>query len=129
MRTKLFFGLALVLGLVLMVRATVYSPTASPLTVNNTTVILATNTFWVQGFPQISYRIDSSGGLSTNTQESVLYEYSIDNVNWVTVATFHPSGNGAVTDYWSPATAQQNVYQRLRVVTTTNTSLTIVGQY
>jgi hypothetical protein len=129
MRTKLIFGLLLAIGLAVMVRATVYSPVGSSVAVNNTTSTFTTNTFGNYNFPFINYTITSTGGLSTNTQETVNFQFSLDNVNWTTVATYHPSSTNAVTDYWSPATAQQNIYQRLQVVTTTNVSLNIVGQY
>jgi hypothetical protein len=128
MKTKLVLGFALLLGLLVLTRASVFNFVGAPVTVDTTTSNFTSVTFPQSSFPSFMFAVQNYTTLTNVNQVTVYQQLSLDNTNWLNVATYHPSATNAPLDYWRPDTANQTVYMRLQVVTLTNVQINITGQ-
>ena len=116
----------IVIGIVLTVKAATYVIVGSLTTVNNTTnntASIGVGTFY---YPRGTFYITNTGTTSTQAL-TINIQASIDNSNFVTVATYNPSVTNAVQDTWQPNYAAQSIYFRAQVITTN--SVTLGGVY
>ncbi len=70
----------------------------------------------------------SNGGLTQTNALLVNVQYSLDNTNWLTMATYGPSSTNSTTDTFIPAISPPNIYMRVQVVTTNSVSMGIIYQ-
>jgi hypothetical protein len=115
-----------VLGSVLLARATLYTLMGSLVTVNNATsntVSVAVGTFTL---PYGTVYIQNGGLTATNALQ-VNIQASMDNTNFVTVATYWPSRTNATTETFVPSYGVQTIYLRGQVITTN--SVQVGGTY
>ena len=106
----LFFGLSAFAGSSILV--------GSMATINNTTsnsVSVAAGTLTLPG----GYFLIQNGGLTATNALVVNAQFSTDNTNFTTVATYYPTATNATTDkFFVSSAGLQTVYFRLSVVTT-----------
>ena len=127
MRARIFFVAAFLL-IAAAAQADSYMFMGSLVTVNNATsnsTALAVGTFSV---PQGRFYIQN-GGLTATNALRVNVQVSVDNTNFVTVATYWPSVTNAVTDSFSPAYSPQTIYLRAQAVTTNSVQVGENYQY
>lgn len=109
-------------------RAGNYTFLGSMVTVNNTTsnsTALAVGTLSV---PEGRFLIQN-GGLTATNALRVNVQISIDNTNFLTVATYWPSVTNAATDVYMPSYSAQTVYIRAQAVTTNSVQVGTSYQY
>ncbi len=90
--------------------------TNSP-SITNTTVTLQPGSFLI-----------SNGGLSNTNALRVNLQVSVDNTNFVNVATYGPSSTNATTDAFNPSYTNQTIYIRAQVVTTNAVNVGVIAQ-
>lgn len=94
----------------------------SLITVNNTT----TNSPGVQlgAYPTVPMTVYvTNTGLTATTALTANWQVSIDNTNFLTVATFNPPATNAGTYTWNIAATNQPIYSRFQLVTTNSVTV------
>lgn len=79
-------------------------------------------------FPSSSFVITNSGMADTNAL-TVNAQFSIDNTNWLTIASYTPVLTNATNETWKPSITPQAGYWRVQIVTTGALDIGIVGNY
>lgn len=92
----------------------VVATTATGQTILFTNANLPSRTYLVQ-HTGITGQVSSVSG--TNSLK-VNVQFSLDNANWTTVATYTPARTNATVDAFTPNVSRVNVYMRTQIVTT-----------
>lgn len=117
----------LVAGFVLGVRAGSGTLLASLVTLNGTTNTTSFSAGSVT-VPAITYQIQNNGLASTNALTGYA-QVSVDNTNFLTYDTYHPTLTNATVDVFIPSTAPQTLYFRLQLVSTNSVSVGALYKY
>lgn len=129
MKTKLFLLLFSVAGVITPVRSAIVQTAGSLVPVNTTTSNFTAIASGNYNFPSPNFLI-SRGATTTTNDAPVRLQFSLDNTNWLCVATNYSTGTGATNnEVWSPGTSQQTVYWRTSVTTTNSVNIGIISQY
>ena len=110
----------------LAVKATTYTLVGSMVTVDNTTSNTAAITLGTFAYPRGTFYIQN-GGLTATGALVINIQASVDDTNFITIATYRPAATNATTETYSPAYAAQTIYLRASVVTTN--SVQVGGVY
>lgn len=113
---RALIAVALVTLIVLASRAANTTLLGSMASVDGTSNSVATAIGTV-AYPRGTFLIQHGGLASTNAL-LVHVQMSLDNTNFVTVATYGPSATNATTETFSPAYSAATVYMRVQAVTT-----------
>jgi len=116
----------LCLAMVMVGRASSYTFLGTLATVNNTTsnsTGLAISTLSGSGSIYVQ-----NGGLTATNALRVNVQLSVDNTNFVTVATYWPAATNATTELYYPSFSTP-LYLRTQAVTTNNVTVGVVYQY
>lgn len=70
-----------------------------------------------------------NGGLTETNALVVNIQASIDNTNWLTVATYYPAATNATTEVYAPSYSAQTIYLRAQAVTTNSVDVGLSYQY
>lgn len=119
---------AIALAVCFTARADSYTFLGTLITVNNTTsnsAALAAGSF---SMPAGAFLIQNAGLTATNALR-VNLQVSVDNTNFVTVATYWPAATNATTERYSPSYSAQTIYLRAQAVTTNSVSVGLSYQY
>jgi hypothetical protein len=119
---------AIALAACFLARADSYTFLGTLITVNNTTsnsAALAAGSF---SMPSGVFLIQNAGLTATNALR-VNIQVSVDNTNFVTVATYWPGATNATTERYSPSYSAQTIYLRAQAVTTNSVSVGLSYQY
>lgn len=98
------------------------------ITVDNTTSNSASLAAGSFSMPS-GYFLIQNGGLTATNALRVNVQVSVDNTNFLTVATYYPSVTNAATDRYSPAYSAQTIYMRVQAVTTNSVEVGTSYQY
>jgi hypothetical protein len=116
-----------ILGSVLLAHATSYMLAGGLVSVNNTTSNMAPITIGNFLPPQGLFYFQN-GGLSTTQALKANIQLGIDGTNWLTVATYRPSGTNATNEAFSPSIVQ-SIFLRCQEVTTNNVQFGATAQF
>lgn len=120
--------IAVLIGLAGGVRAGSQTFLGTLITVDNTTsnsTALAAGTF---AMPAGYFLIQNAGLTETNALR-VNVQVSVDNTNFLTVATYYPAATNAATERYSPSYSAQTIYIRAQAVTTNSVNVGVSYQY
>ena len=130
MKTKLIpILLAVICASVWLVRSATVQTAGGLVTVSSTTSNFTSVAFTNRGYPKPQFAI-SHGALTATNDLPVLLQFSVDNTNWITVATYRPAGTAATnSEQWIPTLTNQVNYWRVSVTTTNAVDVGIISQY
>lgn len=115
----LFLGILIGFSCTLLASTIIFG---SLITVNNTT----TNSPGTQlgSYPTVPMTVYvTNTGLTATTALTVNWQVSIDNTNFLTVASYNPTATNAGTYTWPIAATNQPIYSRFQLVTTNSVTV------
>lgn len=111
-----------VVGGVMLARASTFTLVGSMATVNNTTSNTAAIAMGTLNYPGGTFYIQNAGLTATGALV-INIQASLDNTNFLTIATYHPAATNATTELFSPSYSVQTIYMRAQVITTNSVSV------